>query len=149
MAARLPILRRFLSWPLLAYGAAVGVGVFVLQWLQYRYTVHAFATEIYIGVVAIAFLALGVFVGRRVFAAPAAGPSDEAKQKVLNTLKISAREAEVLELLAEGCSNKEIGERLFVSPNTVKSHVARLYRKLSVSSRTQAIQAARKLGLLA
>ncbi len=142
------LVRRFFNRSLLVYGLAIGGGAFLLQWLQYRFTVHAFAAEIYIGAVALAFLALGVFAGRRLFAAPA-GDQPEARQQVLATLNISGREAEVLDLLAEGCSNKEIAERLFVSPNTVKSHVARLYRKLSVSRRTQAIQAARQLGLIA
>ena len=63
-------------------------------------------------------------------------------------LGVSNREYEVLELLAQGCSNREIADKLFVSGNTVKSHLARLYQKLDVSRRTQAIQRARAVRLI-
>ena len=63
-------------------------------------------------------------------------------------LKISERELEVLRELAAGLSNKEIAQRLSVSPNTVKTHVARLYEKLGARRRTDAILKARELGLL-
>ncbi|MFK8039331.1 MAG: response regulator transcription factor, partial [Crocinitomicaceae bacterium] len=52
--------------------------------------------------------------------------------------KLSSREQEILDLLALGLSNKEIGEQLFVSVNTVKTHILSLYNKLDVKNRTQA-----------
>ncbi len=55
---------------------------------------------------------------------------------------------ELLELLAEGRSNQDIAERLFLSPHTVKAHVRNIYSKLDVSSRTQAVARARMLGIL-
>jgi LuxR family maltose regulon positive regulatory protein len=61
---------------------------------------------------------------------------------------LSKRELELLELLAEGLSNRDIAERLFLSPHTVKTHVRNIYSKLDVSSRTQAVARARVLGLL-
>lgn len=64
-------------------------------------------------------------------------------------MRISARELEVLQLLANGHSNKEIAAELFVSPNTVKTHIARLYEKLEVSRRTQAVSRAKALQLVA
>jgi ATP/maltotriose-dependent transcriptional regulator MalT len=63
-------------------------------------------------------------------------------------LGISGRELEVLAHLAAGRSNKEIAQRLEVSPNTVKTHVARLFEKLGARRRTQAILRARELGVL-
>jgi ATP/maltotriose-dependent transcriptional regulator MalT len=68
--------------------------------------------------------------------------------QALGYLGVSDREYEVLTLLADGLSNREIAERLFVSPNTVKTHLAHLYEKLAVSRRTQAISKAKELRLI-
>ena len=62
---------------------------------------------------------------------------------------LSERDSEVLRLIAEGLSNREIAERLIVGTGTVKTHINNIYRKLDVKSRTQAIHRARELGLLA
>ena len=72
-----------------------------------------------------------------------------ANKAALAALQVSHREYEVLQLLAEGFSNKEIAEQLFVSPNTIKTHIARLYEKLDVSRRTQAVHKAKSLQLIA
>ena len=61
---------------------------------------------------------------------------------------LTTRETELLQLLAQGFSNKEIAEQIFVSENTVKKHLANIYRKLEVSRRTQAVNKARELGIL-
>jgi LuxR family maltose regulon positive regulatory protein len=61
---------------------------------------------------------------------------------------LSERELEILRLIAEGLSNREIGERLFLALDTVKGHNRRLFDKLQVKSRTEAIARARELGLL-
>jgi RNA polymerase sigma factor (sigma-70 family) len=65
-----------------------------------------------------------------------------------SSLGITERERQVLQSLADGRSNKEIAAQLGVSPNTVKTHVARLFEKLQVGRRTEAIQLARELGLV-
>jgi LuxR family maltose regulon positive regulatory protein len=62
---------------------------------------------------------------------------------------LSHRELEVLRMLDLGCSNKGIGERLFISENTVKVHLRNVNAKLAVGSRTQAVSAARRLGIIA
>jgi LuxR family maltose regulon positive regulatory protein len=61
---------------------------------------------------------------------------------------LSEREIEVLRLIAEGCSNAEIGDKLYIAIGTVKRHINNIYGKLGVESRTQAIAKARDLGLL-
>lgn len=66
----------------------------------------------------------------------------------LEQLGITPRELEILEAMAAGLSNREIGERLFVSENTVKTHTARLFDKLSARRRTQAVQRAKEEGLI-
>ena len=133
--------------PILRYSLAVAAGAFLLQWLEYQYAVRVFSREIYIAIVALLFTGLGVWAGHRLFA-PTARASFERNVQAIDYLGISKREYEVLELLAEGHSNREIAESLVVSPNTVKSHLGRLYEKLEVSRRTQAIQKARTLRMI-
>ena len=132
---------------ILTYGAILAVGAFGLQWLQYQFLVRSHAVEIYVTLIALAFMALGVWVGARLFRRPPP-PAFEHNARAQETLGISQRELEVLELLAAGRSNKEIAKRLDVSPNTVKTHVAKLFGKLSVGRRTAAISRARELGMI-
>jgi LuxR family maltose regulon positive regulatory protein len=61
---------------------------------------------------------------------------------------LTKRQLQILELLAQGLQNKEIGEKLFVSPDTVRSHLRNIYSKLSVSSRLEAVTKAAGLGIL-
>jgi DNA-binding CsgD family transcriptional regulator len=133
----------------LLYGLALAAGTALLQWLDYRHFARAQSETVYIALVAVAFLGLGVWAGVRLLGhrAPPDQPFDGNPQAQA-TLGISPREREVLELLAAGLSNKEIAERLHVSPHTVKTHVAHLYEKLDARRRTEAILKARELGLL-
>ena len=132
---------------ILVYGAILAAGTFVLEWLEFRFLVRTHAVEAYVVLIAAAFMGLGVWLGaklfRRVPAAPFV-PNTQAQQ----ALGISGRELEVLELLAAGRSNKEIARRLDVSPNTVKTHVTKLFGKLEARRRTEAIQKARQLGMI-
>jgi ATP/maltotriose-dependent transcriptional regulator MalT len=93
-------------------------------------------------------MALGIWVGAKLFRRGPAPARFEANVKAQQALGISEREFEVLELLAAGGSNKEIASRLNVSPNTVKTHVGKLYEKLEVKRRTEAILKARELGMI-
>ncbi|MHA6204897.1 response regulator transcription factor [Dyella soli] len=105
------------------------------------------AGDIYLFLVAAAFLVLGIVLGVRVFAAPAARSFDGNPQAQA-ALGLSGRELDVLHELAAGHSNKEIATHLHVSPNTVKTHVARLYEKLGAKRRTEAVRRARELGIV-
>ena len=80
---------------------------------------------------------------------PAAAGPFVADQARIEALGITPRELEVLQLIAEGLSNKEMAERLFVSENTVKTHTSRVFDKLGASRRTQAVQIAKSQGLIA
>jgi len=86
-------------------------------------------------------------VGAKIFAAPAA-PAFDGNPKAQTALGLSGRELEVLHELAAGHSNKEIAAHLHVSPNTIKTHVARLFEKLGAKRRTEAIRRARELGIV-
>ena len=132
---------------ILIYGALLAAGAFGLQWLEFQFVVRTHTTETYLVLIAIAFMGLGVWVGARLFRRSAATPF-EPNTRVRETLGVSDREFEVLTLLAQGRSNKEIAKQLDVSPNTVKTHVSSLFEKLESKRRTEAISRARELGIL-
>lgn len=133
---------------ILVYGAILAAAVLVLRLIEYQFLARTHPVEVYIGLLAAGFMALGVWVGVRLF--PRGSPAGEfqVNDRARESLGISDREFEVLEQLAAGRSNKEIAAQLNVSPNTVKTHVAKLYGKLEVSRRTEAILRARELGML-
>ena len=132
---------------LLGYGALLAVGAVALQWLDYQRLARMHSGDIYLFLVAAAFLVLGVVLGVRVFGAPTPVVFD-GNPKAKTELGLSDRELEVLHELAAGHSNKEISRKLGVSPNTVKTHVARLFEKLGAKRRTDAIRRARELGIV-
>jgi DNA-binding NarL/FixJ family response regulator len=131
---------------ILIYGAILAAGSFALEWLQLRLLVRTHPVEVWLVLLSAIFMGLGVWVGARLVRP--APPPFQTNTRIQETLGISGRELEVLELLAKGRSNKEIAIRLEVSPNTVKTHVARLFGKLEVRRRTEAIQRARELGMI-
>lgn len=132
---------------IIAYAIALALGAIFLSWLEYKYVTRVFTGEIYLLIVAAGFAALGGWVGWRLTKrAPRAGfVKNEA---AIKSLGVSPREYETLELLAAGLSNKEIARELDVSPNTVKTHLARLYEKLGAARRTDAVGKARSLSLI-
>lgn len=129
------------------YGLLLALGVLALGWLDYQRLARTRVGEVYDLLLAAGFLALGVWLGVRVLGRRAA-PAFDGNPKALAELGISTREVEVLREIAAGHSNKEIARRLAVSPNTVKTHVARLYEKLGAKRRTDALRRARELGLV-
>jgi two-component system, NarL family, response regulator LiaR len=140
------------------YGLLGGVLIAGLKFIEYRWLVVQHSVEIYGGLVAAVFAGLGIWLGLRLtrhkqtiivreveVPAPRNFERDEAK---LESLTITPRELEILELIAEGLSNREIAARLFVSENTVKTHSSRVFDKLGVQRRTQAVQLAKQLRLI-
>jgi DNA-binding NarL/FixJ family response regulator len=132
----------------LIYGIALAAGAVALQWLEYQIWARAHPGTVYIALLAAAFMALGIWVGRRLFRSEGRTGAFTPNEQAQSSLGITERERQVLQLLADGRSNKEIAARLGLSPNTVKTHVARLFEKLRVARRTEAILLARELGLL-
>ena len=130
----------------LIYGALLAIGALALQWLQFHLLVRTHPQEVYVALFALACMVLGAWVALRLRRRPAStlDIDPDAPQR----LGISGRELEVLGLLAAGRSNKEIARQLDVSPNTVKTHVAKLFEKLGAKRRTQAILRARELGVI-
>lgn len=130
------------------YGLALAVSLVALQWLQVHYALHLVSPELYIGVLALAFTGLGIWLGRRLTTRPAPNGPFERNEAAMRSLGLTVRECEILDLLASGRSNKELARVLGISPNTVKTHVARLYEKLGVDRRIRAIEEARALALI-
>jgi DNA-binding CsgD family transcriptional regulator len=131
----------------LGYGLLLAAGTLALQWLDYQRLARVQSLEVYLFLVALGFLVLGVVIGVRVLAPPPPAPFD-GNPRAAASLGLSERELEVLAELAAGHANKEIAARLHVSPNTVKTHVARIFEKLDAKRRTDAVRKARELGLL-
>ena len=142
----------------LLYGMVGGVLIAALKLIEYRFLVLEHSLAIYGGIVALIFASVGIWLGLKltrtrtevvVREVPVlvVGPFTRNEAKV-EELGITPREMEILEAMAAGFSNKEIGERLFVSENTVKTRAARLFMKLSASRRTQAVQRAKEAGLI-
>jgi DNA-binding NarL/FixJ family response regulator len=124
------------------------LGAVSLNWLQYKYLARAYPNDIWLALIALAFMGLGIWVGARLFRRATPAEQFEVNTAAQGSLGISERELEVLQLLAGGRSNKEIASILNVSPNTVKTHIANLFEKLEVKRRTEAILRARELGLI-
>ena len=145
---------------ILLYGLVGGVLIAGLRLIEYRWLLVQHSIEIYGGIVAAVFAGVGLWLGRKLtrpkervvvrevevmVPAPAAFVRDEAR---LESLGITPRELEILELSAAGLSNREIAERAGVSENTVKTHLSRVFDKLGARRRTQAVQLGKELRLI-
>lgn len=135
-----------------------GVLIVVLKLLEFRFLVVEHSLEIYSGLIALLFVGLGIWLGLKltrkkevlvVKEVPVPAPQAFAlNEDRLKDLGITKRELEILALIAQGMSNREIAEKLFVSENTVKTHSSRLFDKLSAKRRTQAVQIGKEMGLI-
>ena len=143
---------------ILLYGLVGGVLILVLKVTEYRFLVVEHSLEIYGGIVAAIFASVGIWLGLKLTTpretvvikevpVPVSGPFGLNAGKV-EELAITPRELEILQLIANGLSNREIAEKLFVSENTVKTHSSRLFDKLGARRRTQAVQLGKEFGLI-
>jgi len=140
----------------LIYGLCGGILIVVLRLIEFRFLVVEHSIEIYGGLIAALFAGLGIWLGLKltkkkevvvVKEVPVSQPFALNEQR-LKDLGITRRELEILELIAQGLSNREIADKLFVSENTVKTHSSRLFDKLSARRRTQAVQIGKEMGLI-
>ena len=147
------------------FGLVGGLLIAILQYTEYRFVIIEHSVELYTALVAILFAAFGIWLGLRITRSREiiretvvvkevlvqADPTPElfaSKTAHQQTLGVTARELEILTLIARGLSNREIATQLFVSENTVKTHCARVFDKLGAARRTQAVQRGKELGLL-
>jgi|SRR6185369_7565763 len=142
---------------ILLYGILMALLLVVLKWLELHFIIFNNAFEIYAGSIAIIFMLLGIWVALKL-AKPKIqtvvvekqvyiqhNENFSANEEEIKKLGLSKREMEVLQLMADGLSNIEIAGKLFLSENTVKTHSSRLFEKLDVKRRTQAVEKARRL----
>lgn len=142
------------------YGISLALLLYLLKWLKLRFIIFDHAFEIYIAAIALIFTSLGIWLALKLTKPKLQTVIVEREIHINNTgefilnerelakLGLSKRELEVLQLMLEGFSNQEIAGRLFVSLNTIKTHSSRLFEKLDVKRRTQAIEKAKKLSLI-
>ncbi len=149
---------------LIIYGSVLALLAILIKWIEYRYLVINYAVEIYGSALAIIFTVVGLWVGRKLttpkekivreevivekpvyITSPSYSDLPKADPEKLG---ISKREMEILELMAQGFSNKEIAEKTFLSIHTIKTHASNLFMKLDVKRRTQAISRAKELKLI-
>lgn len=152
--AHAPTENRKMKRIILGYAAIIALAMLLLKWLDHRFITLDISIQTYLGVVAVLFAAIGIWVGIRVAGSHRAGKEPEPNGEFevdlekLEDSGISPRELEVLQLMANGLSNQEIADTLFISLNTVKTHSSSLFVKLDVKRRTQAVQQAKDLGLI-
>jgi len=151
---------------IILFAVAMAALLLLLQLMQYKLLIMDHATEVYITGIAVIFTVLGIWLARKltrpkteiiketvvvekevpVYVEPFMPFSPD--QKAIEQLGLSQREMEVLQLMAEGASNQEIGDRLFLSLSTIKTHSSRLFEKLDVQRRTQAVEKAKRLKII-
>ena len=141
----------------------MAVLVAFLKAIEYRYFIKKVEADIYMGAVAVVFMGLGIWLAwqfmkrketEETIVAPVTTTTSGSHHKVdsqdiIEALEISQREMDVLHLMAEGLSNQEIADKLFISIHTVKTHSSNLFSKLQVRRRTQAVQKSKEIGILA
>ena len=134
---------------LLPAAVLLAIGAFLLHWLELQHELRLFSTELYVVIVASVFTVLGVWIGSRLGRGRPAATAFERNDTVIETLGLTDKELEVLQRVAEGGSNRQIADGLFVSVSTIKTHLVHIYQKLEVSRRTEAVQKARQLRIIA
>jgi ATP/maltotriose-dependent transcriptional regulator MalT len=147
----------------LIYGLSGGALIVILKLIEFRFLVIEHSLEIYGGLIALLFAAVGIWLGLKLtrkeevlidrevireVPVPVPAVPFMVNEAQLKQLGITKRELEILELIAQGLSNREIADKLFVSENTVKTHSSRLFDKLSAKRRTQAVQIGKEIGLI-
>lgn len=152
----------------LIYGVCMAVLLLLLKWLELRFIIFSHSLELYTGFIALIFTALGIWLALQLFRKDALNKTPPIKTVIIEKevfitqkenfipdtslitrLELSKRELEILQLMALGHSNEEIAATLFVSLSTVKTHNQNLFSKLDVKRRTQAVEKARRLRIMA
>lgn len=144
---------------IISYAVSMAILLLLLRWFEFRFLILEHQYEIYIGIISLFFLLFGIWLSNKITKPKVETIVVEKEIRIavdnfvlneaeLQQRNISKRELEVLTLMAKGLSNQEIAEQLFVSLNTIKTHSAKLFEKLDVKRRTQAIETAKKLQLL-
>lgn len=144
---------------LLIYGFSLSLLLFVLKWLQWKFLIIENSLDAYIGLIAVFFTILGIWVARQLTGQKVKtiiierqverSVSESADVPALEQFNLTQRERDVLLLILQGKSNMEIADQLFLSVSTVKTHVSNLFVKMDVKSRMQVMEKAKRLRIMA
>ena len=138
------------------YGLTLALLLLVLRWLEFRFIIMQHAYEIYAVGIAILFTSLGIWLALKLSKPKivekeiyiAASTDFVFNENAFVKLGLNSRELEVLQLMAAGKSNQEIADHRFLSLDTIKTHSSRLFEKMEVKRRTQAIELGKQLLLI-
>ena len=135
---------------MLYYGLIAALVMLLVKGADYNLFSKHISVEIYSSILVIIFTALGLWFGLKLTTPKVVIEPRSVDHFDLSRLQdhgISQRELEVIQLLSEGHSNQQIADQLYISLSTVKSHLQKVYQKLGVKTRTQAIQKAKTLSI--
>ena len=143
---------------ILIYSVSMAILLLVIKWLEAYFIVFNYRLDLFIGAIAILFTVLGIWLAMKLVKSKTkiiekevfvdSPLTLEINQEEIEKLGISNRELDVLNLMALGLKNEEIGDKLFISLNTVKTHISNLFIKLDVKRRTQAVEKAKRLNII-
>ena len=132
---------------ILAFGLLVLALLVLFKISKHTYLSGDTSIEIIISVIALVFFFIGIYINKKSLNKNSL-VTNEVNHKKIKELNISNREYEVLCEIANGLSNQEIANKLFVSESTIKTHVSNILVKLNAKRRTQAIQISKELQIL-
>ncbi len=127
------------------YGLSAGLLLLLLEVIHFKTMIHDLSLEIFGAIIALIFLGVGILISKVIIKRKAARQMHIENSKAAS---LSPREQDVLILIAQGFSNQEIADKIFVSVNTTKTHISKIYQKLNVTRRTQAVSKAQQLGII-
>lgn len=138
----------------IAFGLLVTALMLLFQLAQWRIGYAPDKVEWIIAGFSLLFLAIGIVLSRKLFSKTViiteskitfAVATETINPEKLQEKGLSKREAEIMELINDGLSNQQIGEKLFISEHTVKKHISNIFLKLNVERRTEAVKRAKEL----
>lgn len=146
---------------ILLYSVSMAILIWLLKWLELRYWFYSHSIEILLGAVALIFAFLGFWVAAKINRPKVQtlvvekevyiekSPGFLFDESAFRSTGLSERELQVLREMALGLSNQEIADKLHLSVPTIKTHASNIFEKLDVKRRTQAIERAKSLNIIA
>lgn len=132
---------------ILVFGSLIVALLVLFQMSKYSFIAGELRLDFILVIIASVSFLIGLYFYRKFFK-QSNNDAAEIDHKKIKSLEISDREYEVLQLISQGLSNKEVAEKLFLTESTIKTHVSNLLLKLNAKRRTQAIQIAKSLNIL-
>lgn len=133
---------------IIVYGLTLGLVLIILKTIEYKWLVRDIGQQLYVFIIALFFMVLGIWLSFKLFPDKRLNEKPEVNVKAIKQLGLSSRELEILAKLEQGLTNQQIADSLFVSVNTVKTHLKNGFVKLEVSNRTEAVNKLKSLNII-